>query len=35
LGFASFHRKMEAAIVGSIRELTDDKVRFGPYEELR
>jgi predicted transcriptional regulator len=32
---ASFYRKMEAAIVGRVRELTDEYVQFGPDEELR
>lgn len=31
----SFHRKMEAAIVDRVRELTDEYVQFGPDEELR
>jgi predicted transcriptional regulator len=32
---ASFHRKMEAAIVDRVRQLTDEYVQFGPDEELR
>jgi DNA-binding transcriptional regulator GbsR (MarR family) len=31
----SFHRKMEAAIVGRVRELTEEFHRFGPDEDLR
>jgi hypothetical protein len=32
---ASFYRKMEATIVGRVRELSDEFVRSGPDEELR
>jgi hypothetical protein len=31
----SFQRKMEAAIVGRVRELTDEYARFGPDEDLK
>ena len=32
---AAFYRKMEATIVGRVRELSDEFIRLGPDEQLR